>query len=208
MGRGQADWPGEAVLLAALGIPVGAAGGGEGDASGAGDRHEAAVAADLQPREPVEDAPARPAAVAEAKSRPEPPKPAARPAPSRAAPAMVANLAASGPAKGVSGAGGISTANAGKASSSSYRSRLVGHLRRYQTYPAAAASRRLSGTVVVTFSIDAGGRVTSARVGRSSGQSILDSAAIGMVRRASPFPPIPAGLGASITVSAPIRFAR
>lgn len=131
-----------------------------------------------------------------------------KPAPSRAAPASAAKKAASGPTKGVPGAGGSSRDNVGKASASSYRSRLVGHLRRYQTYPAAAASRRLTGTVVVTFTIGAGGGVTAARVARSSGEAILDSAAVGMVRHASPFPPIPAGLGASMTISAPIRFAR
>jgi protein TonB len=106
----------------------------------------------------------------------------------------------------VSGAGGSSKDNVGRASVSSYRSRLVGHLRRYQSYPAAAASRRLTGTVTVTFTISGSGSVTSARVSRSSGQGILDGAALGMVRRASPFPAIPPGLGASMTISAPIRF--
>ena len=35
---------------------------------------------------------------------------------------------------------------------------------------------------------------------------ILDDAAVEMVRRASPYPPIPSGLGATITIQAPIAF--
>jgi protein TonB len=35
---------------------------------------------------------------------------------------------------------------------------------------------------------------------------VLDQAAVAMVRRASPFPPIPAGLGSSLTVNVPVRF--
>jgi protein TonB len=171
---------------------------------------EAARAMEDQPARPVDDKPVAVAAAdstAQPKEEPaRPAKPPAKAAPSRAAPQSAALKAGRGPTKDVSGAGGSSRDNVGKASASSYRSRLVGHLRRYQSYPAAAASRRLTGTVTVTFTISAGGGVTSARVSRSSGQGILDGAALGMVRRASPFPPIPPGLGSSMTISAPIRF--
>jgi protein TonB len=58
----------------------------------------------------------------------------------------------------------------------------------------------------VSFTLNASGKVTAARVVRSSGKRILDEAAIEMVRRASPYPPIPPRLGATITIQAPIAF--
>src|SRR6185312_4763748 len=96
-------------------------------------------------------------------------KPRAKAGPSKAAPQSSALKAGKGPTEGASGAGGSSGDNAGNASVGSYRSRLVGHLRRYQSYPAAAVSRRLTGTVTVSFTISGSGSVTSARISGSSG---------------------------------------
>ena len=50
-------------------------------------------------------------------------------------------------------------------------------------YPAAARSRGMQGTVYVSVSFDAGGRVTGASISRSSGYSDLDRAASDWVRR-------------------------
>ncbi len=58
----------------------------------------------------------------------------------------------------------------------------------------------------MSFTLNASGGVTGVRVVRSSGARLLDEAAAEMVRRAAPFPPIPAGLGATITIQAPIAF--
>jgi protein TonB len=59
----------------------------------------------------------------------------------------------------------------------------------------------------VRFALASNGSVISSGLARSSGESILDSAAIDMVRRASPFPPFPPGLGrARLDFAAPIRF--
>ena len=60
--------------------------------------------------------------------------------------------------------------------------------------------------MVISFTLNANGNVLSAKVARASGTAALDKAALAAVRSASPFPPIPAGLGSTITVSAPIRF--
>lgn len=47
----------------------------------------------------------------------------------------------------------------------------------------------------------------SAALARGSGAAVLDQAALSMVRRASPFPPFPPGLGRSKMVfAAPVRF--
>jgi TonB family protein len=60
------------------------------------------------------------------------------------------------------------------------------------------------GLASVAFSLDAGGRVTSASVVHSSGHADLDSEAGAILRRASPFPPPPPGAPRSMTV--PISF--
>jgi protein TonB len=56
---------------------------------------------------------------------------------------------------------------------------------------------------LVSFAVDASGRVTSSRIARSSGSAELDRAALAMVQRASPLPaPPPELAGSSITVPA------
>jgi periplasmic protein TonB len=118
-----------------------------------------------------------------------------------------ASAAARGPAKANAGAGGASRSTQGKAMLSTYQSRLVAHLRRFRSYPAAARSRRIEGAASVRITIDRSGRVVAVSLAGSTGHGILDREAVAMVRRASPFPPIPSGLGQSqITVRAPIRF--
>lgn len=135
--------------------------------------------------------------------------PAAKPQASapKASTPSAAGKAARGPTVGKAGAGGAK-GGAGKASLSSYNARLSAHLRAYRTYPPEAAARRITGSASVSFTIDRSGRVLSARLSRGTGHRILDDTAIAMVRRASPFPPIPAELGkATFAATVPIRFA-
>jgi protein TonB len=127
--------------------------------------------------------------------------------PNPSTPSSEANPTARGPTKGKAGAGGTNPKAQGKASLSSYQSKLVAHLRRYRTYPAAARSKRLQGTALVSFTINSGGRVVGVSLAKGTGHSILDREAVAMVRRASPFPAIPPNMGKSqVTVRAPIRF--
>jgi protein TonB len=142
--------------------------------------------------------------------KPKPPK--AKPskaAPAKSAPAPPPVAAVTAKAKGAGagkvGAGGTSDSQ-GRASASSYRAKVTAHLQRRRFYPNEAKRGRLGGTAVVRFTLNARGGVVSATIARSTGHAVLDRAAIAMVKRASPFPPIPAGLGASITIEAPIRF--
>ena len=73
------------------------------------------------------------------------------------------------------------------ANTSSYNAQVSAHLRRFQVSPDSSRG----GTTVVLFTLAANGAVTSVSLGSSSGSAVLDQAALGMVRRASPFPPIP-----------------
>jgi protein TonB len=74
-------------------------------------------------------------------------------------------------------------------------------------FPAAAEKQGMSGTAVVSFTVNAQGRRQRRKIVRSSGHAILDQAAVAMVHKASPFPPVPANLGkGAIAISAPVRF--
>jgi protein TonB len=112
--------------------------------------------------------------------------------------------AASSNSHGRAGAGGR-LENGGSADVTSYKSRVFAHLQRYKSYP-SGASRAGLRAATVHFVLSASGSVTSASLGQSSGAAAFDQAALSMVRRASPFPPIPSGLGSSLSFNAPIRF--
>lgn len=58
-------------------------------------------------------------------------------------------------------------------------------------YPEDARRNRIYGSLVLTVSIRADGSVESVEVNRSSGQRILDAAAIRIVRLAAPYAPLP-----------------
>ncbi len=88
----------------------------------------------------------------------------------------------------------------------SWKSELMAQLNRYKRYPSGTDR---TGTVLVAFSLNHSGEVTSARLMHSSGDSALDQEAISLPRRASPLPKPPAGLSAGpITLTVPIRFDR
>jgi protein TonB len=129
--------------------------------------------------------------------RPDPPRP--RPpqreaaAPPRAA-APAANAAA--PSQGQS---------APVMSVASWRGTLVAHLNRFKRFPPGGST----GVATVAFTIDRSGRVVGASLVGSSGDAALDAEAVAMVRRASPVPAPPAGVGGgSISLTVPVRFNR
>jgi len=63
-----------------------------------------------------------------------------------------------------------------------------------QNYPEEARRRQLFGSLLLTVSIKADGSVEQVEVDRSSGHTILDSAARNIVELAGPFPPFPASI--------------
>lgn len=58
-------------------------------------------------------------------------------------------------------------------------------------YPAAARQQHLVGSLLLTVSIRADGSLENVEVNHSSGKSLLDAAAIRIVRLAAPFAPLP-----------------
>ena len=90
---------------------------------------------------------------------------------------------------------------------SNYLGRVVSRLQRQKRYPSSAKRKKLQGTVVIAFTIRKNGNIAGVRIKRRSGHSVLDKEVLAMVRRASPFPPIPTNAGRrKISVSVPISF--
>lgn len=125
--------------------------------------------------------------------------PAPPPSPSSAASAHVADVAAApAPALG-------SEETVAPPALRRWRQELIGQIERHKHYPAGA--KGLAGMVRVAFAIDPTGRLVSVSIAASSGSPVLDEAAIDLIRRAEPFPPPPASLGAGeLSFVAPIRY--
>lgn len=89
------------------------------------------------------------------------------------------------------------------ASPATWRSMLMAHLNRHKRMPPGGGR----GTAQVVFVIDRSGRVVSARLLQSAGESTLDQEAVALARRASPVPPPPPNIGGgTVTLSVPVRF--
>ncbi|MEA2838681.1 MAG: periplasmic protein TonB [Methylobacteriaceae bacterium] len=71
-------------------------------------------------------------------------------------------------------------------------------------YPQSAASRRASGTVMVSFIIDGEGGLVYQTISHSSGEPDIDAEAIAAVKAAAPYPPPPPG--APRTLLATLKF--
>jgi len=133
----------------------------------------------------------------------------AQPSPKTETPIAKASPAPRAPPKSNSGAASKKPKALGKAGLSKYQSKIAAHLRRYRRYPDAARRKGITGTAIVSFTINRGGRLVGASLAKGTGHAILDREALAMVRRATPFPAIPSSLGKSrVALRVPIRFDR
>lgn len=84
---------------------------------------------------------------------------------------------------------------------------LLGHLERHRRYPRQAERMRQEGTAHVRFSVDQEGHVANARIERSSGNALLDTATLETLQQASPVPPPPTELAPyPVDVMVPVEF--
>jgi protein TonB len=85
--------------------------------------------------------------------------------------------------------------------------RVLARLEALKRYPPVAMSRRQQDVVYARITVDRSGKVSSAKVDHSRGYDLLDSEAIDLIYRASPFPkPPPDVQGDSIEITVPIEF--
>lgn len=98
--------------------------------------------------------------------------------------------------------------NAGDSSEvDSYLSELSRHLGRFYEYP--RRSRRLGqeGSPVVVFEFNRNGTLVRHSISRPSDHSLLDEAALDMLKAAEPLPAVPEPMkGKSFTYALPVRF--
>jgi protein TonB len=88
-----------------------------------------------------------------------------------------------------------------------YESVLYAWINRHKLYPMLAQRRGLQGTAAVRVRIDRDGRVIDRSLDRSTGEVLLDEAALDIVRRASPFPKVPPEYsGSTFEFVAPIEY--
>ena len=81
---------------------------------------------------------------------------------------------------------------------------LLSHIARYRQYPDGA--RRGRANVQLVFSMTRDGTVTDVRITSSSGDTILDHAAIETIRKAQPMPRIPSELPEHLNILVPMAF--
>jgi protein TonB len=103
------------------------------------------------------------------------------------------------------GGTGAQATSAGTGDISSYRARVVAHLTRYKNYPEQAQDRGITGANKVTITLLPDGRVASSALS-GSGHSLLDSATQAALRRAQPFPPMPAGGPGTLTLTIVLNY--
>ena len=147
-----------------------------------------AVASEPQkakPRKQVEKKPLKPAPTQQTQPTPTPaPQDNTAPADGKDAQTESAMLKASG-------TGSSRRAGGMTGDEKNYYSELKRWLDRHKDYPTQAKKEKQQGTVVVRFSINRAGEVISADIKRSSGNALLDQAALELLRKASPVPALP-----------------
>jgi protein TonB len=87
-----------------------------------------------------------------------------------------------------------------------FQQALLRHVARYQHYPNGARPGRLRGSVETLFSMRRDGTIVGVWVKASSGQAVLDNAAMDTIRRAQPLPSIPSDLPDRLNIQVTLVF--
>jgi periplasmic protein TonB len=89
----------------------------------------------------------------------------------------------------------------------SWESLLLKHLQQFKNYPSVARERDEQGVVLLAFTIDRSGHVTSRRIVKGSGFADLDAEVLALVERAQPLPAFPPSMTEDhLDLTVPIRF--
>ncbi|MDR2141699.1 MAG: TonB family protein [Deltaproteobacteria bacterium] len=138
-----------------------------------------------------------------------PPPPEKKPQTKKKPPKLRPQAPAAGDSLATGGQGGMG-GGSGRGTSdllAAYKSQISRRLNQFKKYPPAAMAKGLKGVAYVSFRVNPNGRVSAARLVTSSGFPVLDEEALALLRRSSPFPPLPESLGLNyLELSAPISF--
>ena len=94
-----------------------------------------------------------------------------------------------------------------RTATSKYKTALLRETYKYISYPRRASARRQEGVIILNVTIDESGNVTDIDIEKKSRYSLLNKAALNAVKRAAPYPDIPAELTANkYTFRIPIQF--
>jgi protein TonB len=159
---------------------------------------------------PAELRPPPPRQIAETRPRPEPRREVRRPPPprrqemARDVPRRPQAPRPATPPSAASAGRGVTSRPSTRTSSPppTYLARVMAQLHRAK--PAGSGQQ---GRAVVRFAIQRSGAAGGVSLAASSGNAAIDQAALSMVRRAAPFPPLPAEYGpATMALTVPIAF--
>lgn len=114
--------------------------------------------------------------------------------------------AAGGGARGGDGPGSTVDAKARAEQLARYLAGVRARVAQHRDYPYLARRASMEGTVCLRVSIAASGRVLGVTPTCGAAQEPLLQAALKSVSSAAPFPPLPAALGARLTLDVPVVF--
>ncbi|MBM1169469.1 cell envelope integrity protein TolA [Microvirga arabica] len=142
--------------------------------------------------------------------KPPPPKPVERKPPARRTVAQQQQQ----PSEARQGQASSSRENMGGAAASAdptalnrYRATLYAAVKSRLRYPSSAESRGIVGTAEIRFTLDRSGQVLSVSLVRSTGNPLLDQAALATARPGSSLPSPPDSVPQQLfTITAPLRF--
>lgn len=101
----------------------------------------------------------------------------------------------------------MSNSAAAKEARQSWGGQIRGEIDRQKRFPAAARSAGLQGKVRLALTVRGDGALLAVQLAASSGQPLLDEAALSAARAAAPFPPAPAKMGGARSESYTFRLA-
>lgn len=127
---------------------------------------------------------------------------------SSATPAAGSSKPLESPAIAATGVGERIETGGDPAARSGYLAQIKARIAREKRYPRAARRDGATGVVTVAFTISRSGALLAPRIVATSGDERLDQAALDMLARASPFPPLPSAMGVrELALSLPVEFA-